>query len=95
MLLAVGVFVVVAVVTVSVATGPVEEAVNGVVSLVLALAGVNPAGARALALSSEFVVGAEAESINRAATGVFGFVLGARRGPWSAGRVPTLTPVPQ
>lgn len=72
MLLAVGVVALVAVVTSLAATGAVDEMVAGVVSFRPALAVVSPAGAGALALSAELVVGPETEAINRAATGVSG-----------------------
>lgn len=68
--------------------------ISGVVSLKPALSVVSPAGAKTLALSAELVVNAETKAMNRVAIGVFGFVLGAQRGPKSGCRVPTLTASP-
>lgn len=71
-----------------------DGVVDVVVALVPSLMVFGPAKVEALALSAAFVTGADTEAINRAATGVSGFVLGAQRGPGSEGRVPTFTVAP-
>lgn len=94
MLLAVGIVIVVAVVTSSTATIAVDEIFSCVVSPRPALAVVSPAGAEAIALFVELVVGAEREAINRVAISVCGYDMGARRDLGSRGLVPTLTAAP-
>lgn len=68
---------------------------DSVLSLAMALVVASPDGAETLLLSAEHVVDARCKTTSCAATGVSGYVLGARRGLRSGCRVLTLTAAPR
>lgn len=74
--------------------GAQDNPIDGILSPSAALVVASTNGAKALVLSVELVVGAGCDATSRAPNGFSGPVLGARRGPGSCGRVPTLTTAP-